>query len=367
MKAHSSEQISVLSLNSWTEHHELTERAEQMAHSLLSMDPMVACLQEVASPAVKQILHARLSHRFHVISSEHSEPQFPLLAYLPFVMTGLFALSISCWVDPSSTQLEFNKAGPWTGWLLLTLPLLTCPPCLFFFARLLLAGTLSVDLMALTVLLRKPREAQEQGFRSVSRRVVQPFPDSLRAYPLPSSGFGGCCFYWIQHCFFRPGFMIIHATTTEGRELTVCNSHLVISEPGTLRNHGRIGQMEFLKQSLAEHSANSSMVVVCGDFNAPPDSPEVQALRDMGLTDGFSQHEPGFNTWDSKLNLNVPKGQLSEPNSRLDHVFTQGANGCTISLGQVTKTFDGVHTCGGVAMPIVSDHFGVLAQIELQH
>ena len=74
--------VRVLSLNAWTSPERLLERTEEIAAGILQLDPAVACLQEVSNVTAKQLLRERLSPRYHMLCSEHTELAFPALAWV---------------------------------------------------------------------------------------------------------------------------------------------------------------------------------------------------------------------------------------------------------------------------------------------
>ena len=111
--------------------------------------------------------------------------------------------------------------------------------------------------------------------------------------------------------------------------------------------------------------------ILCGDFNAPPDSDEIRFLRGLTSLGGRRTHwqdawlrchpgEPGH-TWSSENEHTRPLRSL-DIDRRIDYVFvsTRRKNGRgTVHGAEVifaNRNGDGISA---------SDHFGVLADIEV--
>ena len=117
--------------------------------------------------------------------------------------------------------------------------------------------------------------------------------------------------------------------------------------------------------SEASNTSAEPFIIIAGDFNSPPESPEVRFMRSSGFTDTCEPSEKtrsrlvepqiSFRTWDRELNP-YTESDMDEPDNRLDYVFVAGSG---ISCVKTERVFD------GIKMPIVSDHFGVLATLEL--
>jgi endonuclease/exonuclease/phosphatase family metal-dependent hydrolase len=94
--------------------------------------------------------------------------------------------------------------------------------------------------------------------------------------------------------------------------------------------------------------------IVCGDFNATPESAEVQSMTELPLVDAFAvanPGEPGY-TWS---NANPFAAAEHEPDRRIDYIF--------VGAGRVMSADVVCNQPRGGAWP--SDHFGVAAQLSL--
>jgi endonuclease/exonuclease/phosphatase family metal-dependent hydrolase len=90
---------------------------------------------------------------------------------------------------------------------------------------------------------------------------------------------------------FDPGS---HAT------LVVANTHLKWDPPGTpLDRQQGLQQISQVLAALGGPSADARIRVVCGDFNAGPESPVCALLRDAGLVEPFADRDAA---WTSNAN-----------------------------------------------------------------
>jgi len=118
----------------------------------------------------------------------------------------------------------------------------------------------------------------------------------------------------------------------------------------------------FIDKVAAKHP-----VILMGDFNAVVGSEEIGVLKASGFQDAFAEvgDPPGF-TWDGTENSNIqlqkqvfPEDFWLEPTRRrIDYVFFRGP-GLQVTRSEVVldRPLQGIHP---------SDHFGVMAQFEVQ-
>lgn len=180
-----------------------------------------------------------------------------------------------------------------------------------------------------------------------------------------------------------------------GREVYVFNTHWHASPFPTeeyfrqlaeRRDSGRIDEQRY--EELVEESvegqkwrldearktvafidkvAASNPVILMGDFNAVVGSEEIGVLKASGFRDAFAEagDPPGF-TWDGRENSNIqlqkqvfPEDFWLEPTRRrIDYVFFRGP-GLEVLASEVVldRPLQGIHP---------SDHFGVMAEFEVQ-
>lgn len=128
----------------------------------------------------------------------------------------------------------------------------------------------------------------------------------------------------------------------------------------------RLEQVAALAEFVQASRPRPYPPIVCGDFNAPPDSDEIRTLTgaapvvgDLVLVDAWRQvhaTDPGF-TWD---NVNPFVAAQLEQTRRIDYVFTgwfkaRGAGNA------VAADLLGDRPTGGM---YPSDHFGVVADLR---
>jgi len=144
----------------------------------------------------------------------------------------------------------------------------------------------------------------------------------------------------------------------KGKKLFVFNTHLSwMPEDGTSRKK----QTEELLQ-LIEKKAGSEEILLMGDLNAPPDSPEISTLIKQGkFRDLFSEKqpkEPGF-TWDNK-NPYAGGAFHKLPNRRIDFILARNTGPLLKHLISCDRVFTEPDPKGIWA----SDHFGLLTELE---
>ncbi len=346
--------IRILQQNCWVENTDRVRRTNDLIRGILNLDPAIVCLQEVVTRDVKNELWKNLTDRYHILSTEYTEPNFPPLAYLPCVLVTVIAMTVLLWDGNLSLTIPV-----WAATILVL-----NPQGLFSCASFVITNrtTPSLDLMGQSILVR--RSHGSEGWSSVRVVGVHPFPHNLRGYPSPTS-FKKAFFYWAQHCFIRPGFIVVHATGG-CQDAWILSTHLVVSKPKTDRNPNRLKQVKHMNSILKQHmtkiksSNGDPLIVVSGDFNAPGESPEVGFMGSMGFIDACA---PG-SSWPVKPQISFPtwhrgsnpytESDVDEPDNRLDYVFVKG-----LRCVKAERVFDGSN------LPIVSDHFGVLATLEL--
>jgi endonuclease/exonuclease/phosphatase family metal-dependent hydrolase len=123
-------------------------------------------------------------------------------------------------------------------------------------------------------------------------------------------------------------------------------------------------------RSLGREAADLPQIL-CGDFNAPPDSDEIRFLRGLHTLAGRRTHfqdawlrvrpdEPGF-TWSSE-NPQTRALRSLDLDRRIDYVFVttrrKDGRGTVREARRVLDQHDDNGVCA-------SDHFGVLAEVQI--
>jgi endonuclease/exonuclease/phosphatase family metal-dependent hydrolase len=174
-----------------------------------------------------------------------------------------------------------------------------------------------------------------------------------------------------------------HSTDTEGRivlsarveapsgELWVHTTHLAFREH---EGRKREDQVLFLDDVVSAHK-NDTISIVTGDFNAMPDSDEIRWLvgattlaeRRVAYQDAWDRIHPGERgiTW-ARSNPYINVLSWLRPDRRLDYVFVSPmrrdgrgrVHGAEIVL-------DEPHVAPGGVAVYASDHFGVMADVQV--
>lgn len=116
------------------------------------------------------------------------------------------------------------------------------------------------------------------------------------------------------------------------------------------REHRRAQQRRWqeAERTVAFLTGRDRPGVLLGDLNASPDSPEVQLLREAGWTDAVTGP-----TWDPSRNEHLRRHHPGGPPDRVDYIFLSPQ----VRLLQARVVLE--------REPHPSDHFGVLAEVEV--
>jgi endonuclease/exonuclease/phosphatase family metal-dependent hydrolase len=139
--------------------------------------------------------------------------------------------------------------------------------------------------------------------------------------------------WWFQMSFMRPNYMIAIVSSLNDNTPTflLVNVHLVVN----IYNPARMKQVKILQEAIqkAQKALKISHVVLCGDFNTTPDSPEMRWLIDNGRYSDI--------------------GTLPTcADNRIDYVLTSGWNN---NKSIIQESF-----IGCTDEPRCSDHFAVV-------
>jgi endonuclease/exonuclease/phosphatase family metal-dependent hydrolase len=138
-------------------------------------------------------------------------------------------------------------------------------------------------------------------------------------------------------------------------------------EEGFLREKEVVELDEFVKRVSSDQSLIPP--VICGDFNAEPDSTEIRFLTGNATIDGKSTYyqdawrvAPGRGdgyTWD---NRNTNAAVEREPDRRIDYIFSGWGTERPKGAGRIA--FAAVVCDRSLTGAFASDHFGLFAEIE---
>lgn len=142
---------------------------------------------------------------------------------------------------------------------------------------------------------------------------------------------------------------------TAGRVgISFFNTHLSWKTPEGPTREKQVGELA----AFIQKKAGGNAIFVMGDFNAPPETPEIRKMAAEGFTDLFAAKNPGVVglTWDNK-NPYAAGSSSKMPDRRIDYIFSKNAD--LSRLKSVERIFmepqDGYYA---------SDHYGVLAEFE---
>ncbi|MGI9602203.1 MAG: endonuclease/exonuclease/phosphatase family protein [Acidimicrobiales bacterium] len=166
--------------------------------------------------------------------------------------------------------------------------------------------------------------------------------------------------------FFTMPLELLHARTNN---IDVFSTHLA---PPPEQAYHRVAQVQFIDDVIRARSIPDGPLppILCGDFNAEPNSDEIRYLSALATIDGASTYyqdawratgttEPGF-TWDSRTNSMA--ADLHLPPKRIDYVFVGDPFRRPEGAGLVVTADLAFHE------PITgcdaSDHYGLIVGIR---
>ena len=121
----------------------------------------------------------------------------------------------------------------------------------------------------------------------------------------------------------------------------------------------RVGQTEELAHALKQLGNFS---IIAGDFNAGPDSPSAQQLKQAGFIDLFDSLHPGKEvyTWDNNKNPYLKTHSVIFPNRRIDLILASKKLFQKIKIKSCDLAFTQMDSEGNLP----SDHFGVVTEFN---
>lgn len=148
----------------------------------------------------------------------------------------------------------------------------------------------------------------------------------------------------------RRGMLIATLQIAEGLQALVVNTHLQVEHVG-LEDEAIRQRTEQIQTLLARTGTPDLPVIVAGDFNAYPGSPELEAIEDQasGFTDAWRAANPGGE------GFTIPASPTEDATSRIDYIWVNA--GCAVLEVEVI-----VNDLTRMA----SDHFPVLATLSLE-
>lgn len=165
--------------------------------------------------------------------------------------------------------------------------------------------------------------------------------------------------------FYRLQFELLHARTAG---VDVFSTHLA---PPPAQAYHRVRQVLFLDDAIRDRRdpASSLPPILCGDFNAEPESDEMRFLMSTAVLDGRSTYfqdawkvagpegDPG---WTQRPDNPIYR-PLGLPRKRIDYVLVADPFGRKGGAGRVERCQLAFHE--PITGILASDHFGLVADI----
>jgi endonuclease/exonuclease/phosphatase family metal-dependent hydrolase len=330
--------MKVLSFNTWGVPYLLKERTKIAIDQIIPIAADVIAFQEVASPFARHEYRRRLGNNYHIVSSDHEDLQYPWMAYVPSMIAMMTALLLYV---PTTQLLRWSVIAGLVS--MFALPQNISMIIIKSMHYPGITGISKFDFMGSMVLARKKK------FDSLEVVRTTPFPLALRGYPT-----GNIPVWWFQTCFLRPNFMIVRCmdrSRPSRTKLIVVNVHLVVGR----HNRSREAQLLhiFAAVQTARTQFNCSNILICGDFNAHHDEPELKLMGRYGFYDSVDDRKIDIKdicTWDPQNTNNQNRGQRH----RIDYIF----HSSTFNMITFQRCCDD--------FPYASDHYGVVKRLVLK-
>ena len=170
---------------------------------------------------------------YEMIGAHKFFPSFPALSCVPCLLT--FAIARYVLQSSAVSSFGFSFLVSPAAFLFLFKLLSLCLPLFFpiptdgigIFERLRL------DFMGTAICFKR------SVWSDVKKISANPFSDSIRGYPKPSlsvKNLGVWLLLFVQHTFFRPGFLMAVGTHKESlKKVLIVNAHLVLGYPNPFR------------------------------------------------------------------------------------------------------------------------------------
>ena len=156
--------------------------------------------------------------------------------------------------------------------------------------------------------------------------------------------------HWVNHPLQRidrsteqRGLLCARVRLANGRSLTFATTHLEHTSAAE-----RSRQVATIRGIVGSGSDSGNALVLCGDFNAQPDSAEMQLFKSWGLVDTWQASD----TTTAEHGFTIPS--LPNPRARIDYILVDASTGLRAITAWVA----------GQQNPGASDHLPVVSQIE---
>ncbi|GMI35251.1 hypothetical protein TrCOL_g6736 [Triparma columacea] len=343
----------------------MAERLRELSSRIADRDLDVLAFQEMYLPYSRSIFSKSLcgeGGEYEMIGAHKFFPSFPALSCVPCLLS--FAIARYVLQSSAVSSFGFSFLVSPAAFLFLFKLLSLCLPLFFpiptdgigIFERLRL------DFMGTAICFKR------SVWSDVKKISANPFSDSIRGYPKPSlsvKNLGVWLLLFVQHTFFRPGFLMAVGTHKESlKKVLIVNAHLVLGYP----NPFRARQVKRVLEEVTAYSVSegADCVILCGDFNAPPQDACFNAIRTAGYLDSRMWVPRGQNvcTQCCKNPLVTDDGEeFGSEDNRIDYVFVRSLgkrNRLMTELMSARTVFDFADEDG-----IMSDHFGIELDVAI--
>lgn len=140
------------------------------------------------------------------------------------------------------------------------------------------------------------------------------------------------------------GLLRADVTLPSGGSLTFATTHL--EHTSVAERTRQVATIREIVSSNADTGSDAPLVL-CGDFNARPESAEMQLLESWGLADAWKQGGDG------SAGLTIPS--VPEPRARIDYIFVDCTAGLRAANSRVTATKN----------PGASDHLPISTDVVM--
>jgi endonuclease/exonuclease/phosphatase family metal-dependent hydrolase len=126
----------------------------------------------------------------------------------------------------------------------------------------------------------------------------------------------------------------------------------------------RLRQAQELLRWVQSTSRPDHHVLIGGDFNDIPESDPIRTLTDHGLIDLHAAAGTGEGHTNDRNDLDIEAPQ-ARPNQRIDYIFLQPGSGKRFAINEIRLFLDRPSAEPDGRWLWASDHFGVLARLQL--
>ncbi len=297
-----------------------TKRITDMCKYIKEQDSDIICLQEVATPEIKEIINNICKDKYYIINSNHFKiKDIPIIAFLPAFLCLFLMLYFQY-------QLLFILT-------IILIPYITVY-CLYPFHKIIRNIVKEeFDAQALCVLLSKEK------FNNIEILKTKPF--DVHGYEIGWPNYFHIPINWFQISYLRPGFTLLSMNEINtGEKIIICNLHLATGITRSNRLY-QVKELISILTNLKKKYQNFHIFMV-GDFNTE-NGIELDLLKQYMIN-----MTPNMITWD--INNNRINDERHE---QIDFIWYKSHNYKDYSKEKTKRL--------GINLNL-SDHYGILLE-----